>query len=631
MHYKDIEKAIKEIMPPECEVTRVEPEGLNVVVYIKNIRAFYEGDQLIKKLASAVRKKVLVRADKSVLLPPDEAAEKIKEIVGDEGEIRHIHFIPEFSEVKIESLKPGIVIGKGGRNLREIMLQTHWCPEVLRAPTIASSTVEGIRKAMVSDAENRKKFLLALGKSICKPAIKSDWGRVVMLGGFKEVGRSCLLVQTQKTKILIDCGINAETFEPRKAYPYLNLLGFPIDQLDAVIITHGHLDHMGFVPYLFSCGYDGPIYCTEPTRDFMVLLQQNYISVAKKSFAEPPYSKKDIQNELRHIIPISYGEVVDITPEVKLTLYNAGHILGSAIVHLHIGDGQHNLVYTGDIKFGFTRLFEPAHTEFPRVETLFIESTYGKRGDLMPSRAESEQNLIKVIKETMKKGGKVLIPVFAVGRSQEILLVLEDYFRKHPDEEVPVYIDGMVMEASAIHTVYPDYLREGLKKRILSNNSPFEAPFLRVAKGKDKSAITNDGESGIILAPSGMLNGGPSLEYLKLMADDEKNALIFVGYQSALSLGAKIQRGLKEVPVLGEDGRTKTLEIKMRVETVEGFSGHSDRSQLMAYLKNINPTPNAIYTMHGEPGKPEDLAKSASKMLKRYAYAPMNLEAKRLF
>ncbi len=617
-------------MPEECGITKIEPEGLNIVIYLKNIAAFYNGHQLIKKLASAVRKKVLVRADPSVLMPVDDAINKIHEIVPKEAEIKKIRFIPEFSEVKIESLKPGLVIGKGGSNLKKIMVETHWCPEVLRYPSMASSTIEGLRKNMVSDAAQRKKFLINLGKEICKPVVKSAWGRVVMLGGFREVGRSCLLLQTERTKILIDCGINAETFEPKKAYPYLNLLGFPIDQLDAVVITHGHLDHMGFVPYLFACGYDGPVFCTEPTRDFMALLQQDYINIAKKSFATPPYTKKDIQTELRHIIPINYGEVVDITPDIKLTFYNAGHILGSAIVHLHIGEGQHNLVYSGDIKFGFTRLFNPAHTNFPRVETMFIESTYGKKCDVMPPRMESEKRLIEVIKQTMKRRGKVLIPVFAVGRSQEILLVLEEYFRKHEDEVVPVYIDGMVMEASAIHTVYPEYLRDALKKRILSNNSPFETSFIRVAKGKNKEDIVN-GEPCVILAPSGMLSGGPSVEYLKMMADDKRNTLVFIGYQSSVSLGAKIQRGMKEVPIIGDDGKTATLQINMQVETVEGFSGHSDRSQLMAFLKNVSPTPERIYTMHGEYGKTDDLAKSAAKMLKRYAFSPSNLEACRLF
>lgn len=631
LYYKDIEKTVLEIMPKECEVSKVDSEGLNVVIYLKNVRAFYGSDQLIKHVAGAIKKKVLIRADASALMDMEQALKKIKEILPQEVQVSSVRFVPEFSEVHIEAVKPGLVIGKGGMILKQIMLETNWAPVVLRTPTMASSTIDGIRKSFVLEAADRKKFLSSVGKRICQPMPKSDWLRVSFLGGFKEVGRSCMLVQTAHSKVLVDCGVNPVTGEPTKAYPYLNMMGFSLDQLDAVVISHGHMDHMGFLPYLYEYGYEGPVYATPPTRDFMALLQQDYMNVMKRSFGvEPPYTRKGVQKELRHVIPVDYGEVVDITPEIKMTLYNAGHILGSAMVHLHVGEGLHNLVYSGDIKFGFTRLFDPANISFPRVETLFVESTYGGWDDTMPARAESEMSIIKVIKETVDKKGCVLIPVFAVGRSQEILLVLEDYYKRNPDFNVPVYIDGMVLEASAIHTAYPEYLRENLQKRILSNQSPFESPMIKVAKGEDKETLVGSGEPAIIVAPSGMLNGGPSYEYLRRMAHDEKNTLIFVGYQSALSLGSKIQKGMKEIPITGEDGRTELLKINMRVETVEGFSGHSDRSQLMAFLKNVAPSPERVYTMHGDWSKTEDLAKGASMMLKRNVGAPLDMEAFRL-
>ncbi len=631
LYYKDIEKIVMEIMPKKCEVTKVEPEGLNIVIYLKNVNMFYACDQLIKQVADAIKKKVFIRADVSVLTDMEEAIKKIKQIIPPEVDITSIRFVPEFSEVHIESIKPGLVIGKGGVILREIMLQTNWAPIILRTPTMASNTINGIRKSFVLEAMDRKKILSSVGKHICQSMPKSDWLRVSFLGGFKEVGRSCMLVQTNNSKILIDCGVNPVIGEPTKAYPYLNMMGFSLDQLDGVVISHGHMDHMGFLPYLYEYGYEGPVYATPPTRDFMALLQQDYINVMKKSFGtDPPYTKKDVQKELRYVIPVDYEEVVDITPEIKMTFYNAGHILGSAMVHLHVGEGLHNLVYTGDIKFGFTRLFDPANISFPRVETMFVESTYGGWEDVTPARAQSELVLTRVIKETVDKKGNVLIPVFSVGRSQEILLVLEDYYKRNPDFNVPVYIDGMVLEASAIHTAYPKYLRENLEKRILSNQSPFESPMISVAKGENKQTLVGNGEPGIILAPSGMLNGGPSYEYLRMMAHDEKNTLIFVGYQSALSLGSKIQKGMKEIPIIGDDGRTEIMKINMRVETVEGFSGHSDRSQLMTFLKNVMPSPERVFTMHGDWSKTEDLAKSASAMLKHNVTAPLDMEAIRL-
>ena len=630
MHYKDIVKKISEIMPPQCEVTKVEPEGLSTVIYIKNINAFYSNDRLIKELASALKKKVTIRVDPTELTDIGEAKSLIESIVPKEADIKNITFVPEMCEVRIEAIKPGLVIGKGGSILKEIMLKTKWAPVTLRAPTMPSATIDGIRKINVLEAVERKKFLVNLGKKICQPTPAGDWIRIMALGGFREVGRSCLLVQTPSSKVLLDVGVNTATSDPTRAYPYLNMAGFSLEEIDAVVISHGHMDHMGFLPYLYAYGYDGPVYCTPPTRDFMVLLQQDYINLCKKAFnTEAPYTKKDIYKELRNVVTVDYEEVVDITPEIKMTLYNAGHILGSASIHLHIGEGAHNLVYSGDIKFGFTRLFDPATTHFPRLETLLIESTYGGRNDISVNRFDSETKLFNIIKETVMKRGKVLIPVFAVGRSQEIMLVLEDMARRDPDFNVPIYIDGMILEASAIHTAYPEYLREQLQRRILSDHSPFESPMIKVAKGVSKEEIVN-GDPAVILAPSGMLTGGPSYEYLKLMADDPNNTLVFVGYQSALSLGSKIQQGMKEVPILGDDGKMKTMNINMRVETAEGFSGHSDRAQLMAYLKNLRPAPERVITMHGDWGKTEEFARSVGMMMRKDSHALGDLEATRL-
>jgi KH/beta-lactamase-domain protein len=630
MHYKDIIKRIGEIMPPQCEITKVEPEGLYTVIYLKNIDAFYSNDRLIKELAGALKKKVIIRVDPTELTDIAEAKAVIESIVPKEAGIKNITFVPELCEVRIEAIKPGLVIGKGGSVLKEVTLKTKWAPVTLRAPTMPSATIDGIRKINVLEAVERKKFLVNLGKKICQPAPAGDWIRIMALGGFREVGRSCLLVQTPNSKVLLDVGVNTATSDPTRAYPYLNMAGFSLEEIDAVVISHGHMDHMGFLPYLYAYGYDGPVYCTPPTRDFMVLLQQDYINLCKKAFnTDAPYSKKDIYKELRNVVTVDYDEVVDITPEIKMTLHNAGHILGSASVHLHIGEGAHNLLYTGDIKFGHTRLFDPATIQFKRLETLLIESTYGGRNDISVNRFDSEAKLFNIIRETTAKRGKVLIPVFAVGRSQELMLVLEDMARRNPEFNIPIYIDGMILEASAIHTAYPEYLREQLQRRILSDHSPFESPMIKVAKGLSKEEVVN-GEPAVILAPSGMLTGGPSYEYLKLMADDPNNTLVFVGYQSALSLGSKIQQGMKEIPILGDDGKMKSLNINMRVETAEGFSGHSDRAQLMAYIKHLRPSPERIITMHGDWGKTEEFARSAGMMMRKDSRALADLEATRL-
>ena len=628
---EEIEEKIREIAGDEIEVVKVEPLGLAIAIYVKDISKIYQKPNFVKEVASSIKKKILVRSDPSQLLSEEKTKEFIKNLAGEEAGIKNIWFKPSVGEVVIEALKPGIVIGKEGSGLREIIINTCWSARVLRYPTMPSQILEGVRKSEIKYEKEIKKFLIKIGKRINrKLSSQTSWIRVVMLGAFREVGRSALLLQTNNSNVLIDCGINPATFDPAYAYPKLDMMGIPITELDAVVISHAHTDHVGFLPYLFKYGYDGPVYMTEPSKELTALLQKDYINIVKRySEFEPPYSKEDIQKELRHIITVPLKEVVDITPEIKLTFYNAGHVLGSSVVHLHIGEGKHNLVYSGDIKFGFTQLFNPAETNFPRIETLFIESTYGKKTDVLPSRKERDEKLKQIIKETIEKKGSVLIPVFALGRSQELMLTLES-FSNEEWFNVPVYIDGMVLEATAIHTAYPEYLRGGLQKRILSNNSPFEWDKIKVAKGNDRADIVNSGEPKIILAPSGMLTGGPSVDYLKLMAEDEKNAIIFVGYQSSLSLGYKIQHGVKEIPSVDEKGKLKTLKIKMRVETVEGFSGHSDRRQLLAWVKNLSYKPRRIFTMHGDYNKTEELARDIRKSFGIPSIAPFNMEAYRL-
>jgi len=625
----ELQKKVEEVLPPACALSKVEYEGPDVVIYLKNISEFYKDENLIRKIAGTLRKRVLIRSDPSTLTPVEAALEKIKAIVPAEAGVTDIKFSPDFCEVSIDSLKPGLVIGKGGSTLKEIIFQTGWAPKILRTPTMPSSTITGIRSALHKETDVRKKFLLGLGKKISTaPTAKADWVKVTALGGFREVGRMCIFVQTPNDKILIDCGVNPETFEGQRAFPYLSSMGITLDQIDAVVLSHAHLDHCGFLPYLFAYGYEGPVYCTAPTRDLVALLLFDYLKVVARSGGTPPYQEKHVRKLISHMIVRDYDDVTDITPETKLTFHNAGHILGSAEVHLHIGEGLHNLVYSGDIKYGFTRLFEPANTNFPRLETIFVESTYGGRDDVQPQRQEAEAKLTDIIMRTIQRGGKVLVPVFSVGRSQEVMLVLEEYAQTHPEFNVPVYIDGMILEASAIHTAYPEFLRASVQRRILSNNSPFESKIFEVVKN-DRQAIV-DGPPCVILAPSGMLSGGPSLEYFKMLADNEKNTLAFVGYQSALSLGRKLQKGMKEIPLQGEDGKLATIKVNMEIATTEGFSGHSDRHQLLSYIKNLKPKPERVFTLHGDEGKCDEFGRTISRMLHVESRAPMNLDAIRL-
>ena len=644
----EIFEKIKEMLPDSAGFVKAEFEGPDIVIILKNVKTIFENEALVKNIAASVKKKLIIRSDPSALMDPEKAKEIILSLVPKEATVKDpIKFVPEFGDVYIEALKPGLVIGKGGQLLKSIMAETGWSPHVLRTPTMDSDTLTGVRQLIFNEMEFRKKFLASVGKDINRPIINTEWLKATAMGGYREVGRSSLLLETPNSKVIIDCGISPEPGikgaeanavsgsngnggQVNKAFPYIDSAIRSIEEISAIVVTHAHMDHIGFVPYLFKYGYNGPVYCTPPTRDLAALLLTDYVKLVQRSGGTPLYDEKDIRKMLTHMITREFGEVTNITDEIKLTYHNAGHILGSGTVHMHIGNGLYNIVHTGDMKYGYTRLFDSASTKYPRVDALFIESTYGGPNDITPNRYDAETALMDVIKRTVDNGGKVIIPVFSVGRAQEIQLVLESYMTTDSryKMEVPVFLDGMVLEASAIHTAYPEYLKESLRNRILSNRSPFESEIFEVIKG-ERESIQDKGAS-VIIASGGMLNGGTSLDYFRMLAEDPKNSLVFVGYNSQSSLGRRIQNGLKEVPLPDEDGKLVPIKVNMGINTVDGFSGHSDRRQLIQFVENMRPRPKTIFTMHGEESKCEDLARVLGKEMHAKASAPMNLDSIRL-
>lgn len=628
MEFKEIKSIIQETAP-KGKVQDISLEGPKVVIYSDDLAFFIENDREVRNLATTLKKRVIVRPTAACLSDPIEAKQRIEEIIPPEANIEDIEFDEDFGEVRIEAERLGLVIGKHGSTLDEIIKATGWLPKLLRKPPIYSDTVRSIRKTLYENSAERKKILESVGKKIYrKPESECDWVRLTPLGGARQVGRSAFLMQTPVSNVLIDCGINVAA-QDQDRFPDFRVPNMAFTELDAVVISHAHLDHCGFVPYLYKYGYEGPIYCTEPTRDLMTLLQLDALDIGARNKNELPFTSKEVRKMVKHIIPLDYQEVADITPDIHLTLYNAGHILGSAVCHFHVGEGLHNIAYTGDFKFGDTRLLEAADYKFPRCETLIMESTYGGRYDMQPKRRDAEKKLIDCIQKTVKRGGKVLIPVFAVGRSQEVMLVLENAYRYH-DIEVPVYLDGMIWEATAIHTSYPEYLKRKIKHRVFNGQNPFlTESFSKVQGYKNRQEIIKSDDSCVILATSGMMTGGPSVEYFRAFAEDSKNTILFVGYQAEGSLGRRIQNGKKEVPV-DVDGHTKTLKMNMGVETVEGFSGHADRRQLLGYSKKVNPKPNRVLITHGEEKKSQNLAATLIQMFGYDASAPRNLDTIRL-
>jgi len=334
---------------------------------------------------------------------------------------------------------------------------------------------------------------------------------------------------------------------------------------------------------------------------------------------------------VKHTICLDFEEVTDVSPDVRITFYNAGHILGSAMVHLHIGNGLHNLLYTADLKYGRSHLLEPAMTIFPRLETMIIESTYGGKECVALPREEQEQMFINRIKETISKGGKVLIPVLGSGRAQEVSVILEDMMKHGMLDKFPIYVDGMIWDITAIHTAYPEFLNHFIRKRIFhKDDNPFLSDIFKdIGSQKERMQVVEEVGPCVILATSGMLQGGPSIEYLRHLADNPNNLLMFVSYQGEGSLGRKIQRGEKEVSV-NFTGKNEIIPIKLSVVTIEGFSGHSSRKQLLNFIYKCDPKPKKVIVNHGESSRCLDLASSIHKMFKIETVSPRNLETMRL-
>lgn len=620
----EILEKLKKKLPSNSMVTDVCFEGSELVVYIKNRDLFVKNGGFVKELAKEFKKRIDLRPDPSIRKDMEVAEENIKKVVPEEANIKEMTFEPGFGRVIIEADKPGLVIGKGGKTLKEVKRKTYWSPVVKRASVIKSDVVDTVRKVLYQESEFRKDFLNDLGKKIHESEKKDiDWVRLSFLGSFREVGRSSILLQTPESRVMLDCGI-----KPGGGFPYLQAPEVNIKELDAVIASHPHLDHVGFIPYLYEYGYKGPFYCTPPTRDLMVLLCLDYLDIAKREGDTVPYSSKSIEKAVKHSVCLDYGEVSDITPDMRLTFQNAGHLLGSALVHLHIGQGAHNIVYTGDFNFGQSRLFNPAFKNFRRVETLITESTYGRGKDVQPKRKEAERNLINIAKNTLKNGGKVLIPSFAVGRAQEVMCILAD----EKDFDYPVYLEGMLWDATAIHTTYPEYLSKKLQHKILhEGDNPFvNEIFKRIGSKEERDEVLRSTDPCVVLSTSGMMTGGPVMEYLKGLAEDEKNTLIFVGYQAEGTLGRRIQNGWDEIPITLENGKRVGLKMKMNVETVEGLSGHSDRNQLINYVYKLKSKPNRIICNHGDNSSCVDLCKSLHKLFNIETIPPKNLDAIRL-
>ncbi|HEY7734898.1 MAG TPA: beta-CASP ribonuclease aCPSF1 [Nitrososphaera sp.] len=647
-------KLILQSIPSESQITLVRFEGPNIALYTKNAKfALTELTYYLSALSKTLKKRFIIRTDPSVRLPEEQTRQAVVKLLPKDVLVSAVFCDDANGEVVLEvsrpeSIDPNMIV--------EIARSTGWIAHTRRSPHIPSSSINIIHSTLKGSARERTDFLQKLGKRIFrgplvvgingngtshqhsgsmpgsgKPQSWSTNKEEVMLfclGGVKQVGRSCFIVVTPESKVMLDCGINPGEMSGLDAYPRLDWLNFDFDDLDAVVISHAHIDHQGFLPTLFKYGYKGPVYCTEPTLPLMTLLQNDSVKIADSNGTYLPFSGRDVSEVIKYCITLPYGKPTDISPDITITLNNAGHIMGSATVHLNIS-GAHNILYSGDYKYARTQLLDSAVSMYPRVETLITESTYGNSTDIMPDQQLVYRTFTESINKTLTEGGKVLIPVPAVGRAQEIMLVMAKEMHDGRLIESPIYIEGMISEASAIHMSYAHYLGSDVRRSVSQGINPFLSEYFTVISGGKRDEVINDESPVIVMATSGMLEGGPSVEYFKQLAPNPKNKIMFVSYQINGTLGRRVLDGaMSEVSMMDKTGKVKVVPVRCQTQKIDGFSGHSDFNQILSFVARVKP--KRVLVNHGERTKSENTASAIYSRLKIRSAVPDNREIVRL-
>jgi predicted metal-dependent RNase len=431
-------------------------------------------------------------------------------------------------------------------------------------------------------------------------------------GGAGEVGRSCFVLEFDSHKIMIDAGLKIGG-KPEEKFPLFDLKSS--ESLDCIVITHAHIDHIGWLPFIVKNGFIGKIFATKPTRDLMHLLLSDAAGIAKEN-KENFYNTKDIDKTMELVQPIEYDKETQIMQGVTLTFLKSGHILGAAQALLEI-NGK-NLLYTSDLNVRSSNLLDAAELPNKKIDFLIIESTYSGKTDLLPSLKIASKELADTVKKVIKRQGKVLIPSFAVGRGQEIMLVLENYLCSGYLPELTIFVDGMIGKANKICRHNVTFLKEEIPKRILlADDDPFKFPMIKKPKARNKSDVFKT-KKAVILATSGMLSGGPSVFYLQKLIGSKKNCIIFVGYQAPESLGRKLLDGAKEIEI-----KNKKFKVKIEAKNIR-FSGHADFNGLLEFATKVNASQTIL--VHGEKEKILDLQQALEKKLGKKVFAPSTTE-----
>lgn len=418
--------------------------------------------------------------------------------------------------------------------------------------------------------------------------------KITFAGAAQEVTGSCYFVESKHGNFIVDCGL----FQGNRFAEIKNKDDFPFDPKKAefIILTHAHLDHCGRLPLLYKREFTGKIYCTEPTAHLAMIVLEDAVKLMQYAEEdeghEAIYHQKDVEQVRHHFERYQYNQIISPKPGIEIELFDAGHILGSAIIKIQIENKT--IVFSGDL--GNPPVDILRSTDMPDTADIYItESTYGDR--LHESRAESEKQLISLIRSSLSENGVILIPSFAIERTQEVLYLLNSLIEESKLSKFSIFLDSpMAIRATEVFEKYTTYYNQESLKRIADYDNLFDFPGLSLCLTKNESMIINDyPPPKLIIAGSGMMHGGRILHHLKRYLPDESTQLIIIGYQVEGSLGRRLFDGARRIKILG-----RTISVKAKVDAISGFSAHADQKKLLHFIDQFTKKPQEIIITHGE-------------------------------
>ncbi len=429
--------------------------------------------------------------------------------------------------------------------------------------------------------------------------------RLTCWGAAGEVTGSMHLLEVGPKRILLDCGL----FQGRREEARKKNESFPLDvgDIDAVVLSHAHIDHTGRLPLLIKKGYAGPIFCTSATRDLASVMLPDSGFIQEKDFeflhkrghnhlSEPLYTAHDASLVPDHMVSLPYDRSLDIAPGIRLTYTDAGHMLGSASVVLDIeaAGAKRRLVFSGDVgRPGLPIIRDPKPPKGP-LDVLIVESTYANR--VHESVVEAQELLARYVNKVAKRGGKIFIPAFAIERAQELIYELHSLARDKAIPQIPIYVDSpLVVNATDVFRLHPEAF-DHKERLVRETDDLFRFPLVKYVRSVDQSKGLNSLHGPlIIIAASGMAESGRILHHLRNGIGDSRNLVLIVGFQASYTLGHHLQEGAKEVRIYGE-----MVPCRAEVATIGGYSGHADRNELRAWVQGLEAKPKRAFTVHGE-------------------------------